>query len=205
MNVESKVKPDQDKPSQNWRTWPNVITAARILGSPSLILLASAGQTLWLIAVAVFLVFTEWLDGFLARRLRITSAIGARLDTVADAVFYSSLLFALVILRPELIGREKFWMIAAVASYFFSWLASYIKFGCLPSYHTWAAKGVWFVIGAGTLCLLADISPWPLRFAMVCVVITNLEASCITWTLPQCKVDVPSLWHAWQQRIRRPD
>ena len=144
----------------------------------------------------LFLVFTEWLDGFLARRLHVTSVVGARLDTIADAIFYSSLLAAIVILRPALIGQETIWIAAAVASYLLSWLASWLKFQCLPSYHTWAAKGAWIVVGAGIICLLADGSPWPFRVAMICVALTNLEAICITNILPKCKVDVPSFWHA---------
>jgi len=142
------------------------------------------------------MVFTEWFDGFLARRLRATSALGARLDTIADAVFYSSLLAAIVILRPVLIGLETIWIAAAVTSYALSWLASWVKFKCLPSYHTWAAKGVWVVVGVGTVCLVADGSPWPFRAAMFCIVLTNLEAICITIILPECKVDIPTFWHA---------
>lgn len=190
-----------DTNQSNWLTLPNVITTARILGSPGLIILALSGQAYWLGGLTVFLVFTEWLDGFIARRLRMTSAVGARLDTIADAIFYSSLLVAIVILRPVLIRHEVTWIAAAVASYFLSWLASWIKFHCLPSYHTWAAKGVWVVVGAGTICLLVDGGPWPFRAAMTCVVLTNLEAICITHMLSESKVDVPSFWHA-KRRMR---
>ena len=186
-----------DESNQSKRfTLPNVITTIRILGSPGLIILALAGQAYWLGGLTLFLVFTEWLDGYLARRLRAVSAVGARLDSIADAIFYSSLLAAIVILRPVLIGHETIWIAATVASYLFSWLASWIKFQCLPSYHTWAAKGVWVVVGAGTICLLADGSSWPFRAAMTCVALTNMEAICITFILPECKVDVPSFGHA---------
>jgi CDP-diacylglycerol--glycerol-3-phosphate 3-phosphatidyltransferase len=187
---------EQDKPSKRWRTLPNWVTAVRVLGSPGLIFLAMAGKPFWLTAFAVLLVFTEWFDGFLARRLDVTSALGARLDTIADGIFYSSLLSAVVILRPGMISRETIWIVMAVASYLLSWLASGIKFRCLPSYHTWAAKGVWGIVGLGILFLLSDTSPWPFRIAMACVAVANLEAICITMVLPKCKVDVPTLWHA---------
>jgi phosphatidylglycerophosphate synthase len=189
------VTPQDDRPN-NWLTLPNAITAVRILASPGLIVLAIAGQTLWLAGLAVALVFTEWLDGFLARRMHVASAIGARLDTIADAIFYSALLLSVVLLRPHMIDQEKVWIVVAVASYLLSWLASLIKFRRLPSYHTWAAKGVWGVVGVGIVCLLAEFSPWPFRAAMICVAATNLEAVCITWVLPECRVDIPSFWHA---------
>ncbi|MCA9135295.1 MAG: CDP-alcohol phosphatidyltransferase family protein, partial [Planctomycetales bacterium] len=127
--------------TNRWLTIPNAITSLRILGSPMLVVLATADQIYGLVALTVCLVFTEWLDGYLARRSHVTSAVGARLDTVADAIFYWSLLIALVVLRPAAIGNESIWIAAAISCYAISWLASLAKFRCLPSYHTWAAKG----------------------------------------------------------------
>lgn len=181
---------------ERWLTLPNLITCLRIVGSPGLVILAIVGQPFWLAVLAVTLVLTEWLDGFLARYLQAESATGARLDTVADGLFYTSLLVALALLNPALIAREVYWMVAAAISYLGSWLASWIKFRRLPSYHTWAAKAAWFVVGAGILCLLAGWSAWPFRIAMICVVLTNLEATAITLVLPRCEVNVPSVWHA---------
>lgn len=185
-----------------WQELPNLITTIRILGSPVLVLLAWLGQPWWLAVLVVFLVFTEWADGYLARRLHANSALGARLDTIADAVFYSSLLLAVVLLRPSVVAAERWWIVAAVGSYALSWLASWIKFRHLPSYHTWAAKGVWILVGVGIVCLLAEISPWPFRLAMACVALANLEAVCITCVLPASRVDIPSLWHALQSKQR---
>ncbi len=175
---------------------PNVITSIRIVASPGLVMLALADQPIWLIVLAVVLVFTEWLDGFLARLMHTTSELGARLDTVADAIFYSSMLAATVLFRPNLMLQESVWMSAAVGSYAVNWIASWVKFRRLPSYHTWAAKGVWGVVGVGIISLLSGFNPWPFRIAMLCVLLTNLEAIGITLTLTECKVDVPSLWHA---------
>ena len=107
---------NQKNPADKWFTLPNVITTIRILGSPGMIFLAFADQALWLGVWVIFLVFTEWIDGFLARQLKVTSALGARLDTIADLVFYSCLLLAVVVLRPELIGQQKIWI--AVAQYY---------------------------------------------------------------------------------------
>ena len=191
---------EKDPPSSNWLTLPNAITATRIVCSPGLVALAVAQQTSWLVALAVLLVFTEWVDGFLARRLGVTSDVGARLDTIADAVFYSSLLAAVVMFRPATVQAESIWIVFAVLSYLLSWLASWFRFGCLPSYHTWAAKGVWVIVIAGIVCLLGDITPWPFRIAMICVVLTNLEATGISCVLPKATVDVPSIWHARRSR-----
>jgi phosphatidylglycerophosphate synthase len=140
----------------------------------------------------------------LARKLHQESAAGARLDTVADAVFYSSLLLAVAALNPQMVFDELPWILVAIGSFLLSWLASWLKFRRLPSYHTWAAKGVWVVVGAGIVCLLAGWAAWPFRLAMVCVGITNLEATAISLTLNQCQTDVRSILHV-QKRNQQPD
>ncbi len=182
--------------SRSWQRLPNLITCLRIMGSPALIVLAWLGQPFWLGVLTFLLVLTEWLDGFLARRLAAESPLGARLDTVADALFYSSLLLAVAAMRPNVMAREAAWIAAAIASYLCSWLASWIKFRRLPSYHTWAAKAAWVVVGLGIVNLLAGWAAWPFRVAMLCVVIANLEAVAITTVISESRVDVPFFWHA---------
>jgi CDP-diacylglycerol--glycerol-3-phosphate 3-phosphatidyltransferase len=161
------------------------------------VILAMNGQPFWVGVLVMMLVMTEWLDGFLARSLQAESVLGARLDTVADVTFCFSLLVAITLFYPTLIRHEATWIAVAAGSYLLSWLASWIKFRRLPSYHTWAAKGVWLVMSAGILCLLMEWTPWPFRIAMTCVVLANLEAILITVVLNQCQVNVASIWHVW--------
>jgi CDP-diacylglycerol---glycerol-3-phosphate 3-phosphatidyltransferase len=50
----------------------------------------------WIAAGLMFAAaFTDWLDGFLARRWHITSTLGAFLDTIADKLLVAGTLFAL--------------------------------------------------------------------------------------------------------------
>jgi CDP-diacylglycerol--glycerol-3-phosphate 3-phosphatidyltransferase len=53
-------------------------------------------------AAAIFVIagFTDWLDGFLARRMNLTSAFGAFLDPVADKLMVAVTLFLLVQSHP---------------------------------------------------------------------------------------------------------
>jgi CDP-diacylglycerol---glycerol-3-phosphate 3-phosphatidyltransferase len=53
-------------------------------------------------AAAVFVIagFTDWLDGYLARRMNLTSAFGAFLDPVADKLMVAVTLFLLVQSHP---------------------------------------------------------------------------------------------------------
>ena len=99
-------------------TLPTLLTWARIVAIPLIVgvfyLPLDAGQRN-LIATVLFIVFalTDWLDGWLARRLNQTSAFGAFLDPVADKILVCAALLVLVkldrvdvLVALVIIGRE---------------------------------------------------------------------------------------------------
>src|SRR5207302_41399 len=101
---------------------------------------------------------------------------GARLDSVADVTLYGCLLLALMVLRWDEIAGEAVWLGLAVGSYALSTAAGLIKFRRVPSYHTRLAKVSWLFMVVAVIAVFAELSPWPLRVAMVAVLVTNLEA-----------------------------
>jgi len=99
-------------------TVPTLLTWTRIVAIPLLIgvfYLGMAAKTQNLIATVMFVVFalTDWLDGYLARKLNQQSSFGAFLDPVADKFLVCASLLVLVDLdRADvfvaliIIGRE---------------------------------------------------------------------------------------------------
>lgn len=80
---------------------PNILTLGRILLIPVFILiyvLPGEGTWVYLLAAGLFglAAFTDWLDGYLARRLNQTTPFGAFLDPVADKLIVVSALLVLV-------------------------------------------------------------------------------------------------------------
>jgi len=84
-------------------TIPNILTAFRLVAGPLGALLLWWGLTAetdeglirwWSYALALFLggAITDWLDGWLARRMGQVSAFGALLDPIADKVFVGAFL-----------------------------------------------------------------------------------------------------------------
>lgn len=93
-------------------TWTRIVAIPLIVG---VFYLPIAEPMRNLIATVMFIVFaaTDWLDGFLARKLNQTSAFGAFLDPVADKFLVSASLLVLVHLQRAdvfvaliIIGRE---------------------------------------------------------------------------------------------------
>lgn len=93
-----------------------------IVGSaaPMYAMTSSTGPNLFPIAALLFAgcMFTDWLDGYLARRWKVTSDFGRMLDPIADKLLVAACLIAIVIvsygapivLAPALIiiGRDIF-------------------------------------------------------------------------------------------------
>ena len=99
-------------------TLPTILTWTRIVAIPLIVgvfYLSLPPHEANLIAALLFLAFaaTDWLDGFLARRLKQTSAFGAFLDPVADKFLVCACLLVLVQLHRIdvfvaliIVGRE---------------------------------------------------------------------------------------------------
>ncbi|HCD27958.1 MAG TPA: CDP-diacylglycerol--glycerol-3-phosphate 3-phosphatidyltransferase, partial [Gammaproteobacteria bacterium] len=78
---------------------PNVITIARILLIPFFVGLYMVQQDWSIFAAGVLFALaaiTDWLDGYLARRLNQTTPFGAFLDPVADKLIVVSALIVLI-------------------------------------------------------------------------------------------------------------
>ena len=87
------------EPSTKIVNLPNVITLSRILLVPVFVLVyLSPGQWTYLASAGLFglAAFTDWLDGYLARKLNQTTPFGAFLDPVADKLIVVSALVILV-------------------------------------------------------------------------------------------------------------
>jgi CDP-diacylglycerol--glycerol-3-phosphate 3-phosphatidyltransferase len=93
-------------------TWTRIVAIPLIIG---VFYLPLSGDTKNLVATVMFVVFalTDWLDGYLARKLNQTSAFGAFLDPVADKFLVCASLLVLVHLgRADvfvaliIVGRE---------------------------------------------------------------------------------------------------
>ncbi len=75
---------------------PNILTMSRLLVTPLIIYLGINSQFLALFFLAIFIAFTDFLDGKLARRWNVTSILGAKLDAIGDKCLAFALLAILI-------------------------------------------------------------------------------------------------------------
>jgi len=91
---------------------PNMLTMMRIAAIPLMaFLLLSPSQPAGFWAAAVFALasITDWLDGYLARRMGIVTVFGKFLDPIADKLIVMA---ALIMILP--FGRVPAWMVLVV-------------------------------------------------------------------------------------------
>ena len=91
---------------------PNIITMVRIAAIPLLcvLLLSPERETgFWAAALFAAASVTDWLDGYLARRMGIVTVFGKFLDPIADKLIVMS---ALIMILP--FGRVPAWMVLVI-------------------------------------------------------------------------------------------
>jgi len=174
---------------------PNLLSIFRLIVAPFLLAIAWQGRAnLFLVILAVSLL-SDVTDGYIARRLKVTSKTGATLDSWGDFVTYLTVALGAWWLWPEILRREAFFVLTGIAFYIIPALVGFIKFKRLPCYHTWAVK-----IQAALMCLafyilfITDIE-WPFRCAVILQYFVSIEEMAITLFLTEQRYNVRSFWH----------
>lgn len=175
---------------------PNLVSFIRILMAPVLFYFALAQQPVWFIGVLLFTVFTDVLDGFLARTLNQITEMGSRLDSWGDFVIYSTMAICAWLLWPDIIQREMIYFTIIVLSFTLPVLIGFIKFHTFTSYHTWSVKIAVVITVVGYILLFAGILDWPFRVAALFCLYAAIEEIAITLLMRYEHVDVRTVWQA---------
>ncbi|NNC44553.1 MAG: CDP-alcohol phosphatidyltransferase family protein [Winogradskyella sp.] len=83
---------------------------------------------------------TDAIDGFLARRLKITSARGSQLDSFGDQITFIIGLCGLFIFEQPFIIEHLVIILLAFVPYIAQMLLAYAKYGKSTAFHTYLAK-----------------------------------------------------------------
>lgn len=161
---------------------------------------AVAGSRRWFVAIFVFALLSDSIDGFIARRRHEVTVTGARLDSLGDLMIVLTLLPGVWFLWPEIVRRESVYIAAGLISYLLPSLIGMCKFGRMTSYHTWGAKGMAVLMGVSLLLLFLEVSNLPFRACIPLAVLEGIEEVGITAVLPRWCANVPSLYHALRIR-----
>lgn len=85
--MQAQLVPPQEYDTERVLTIPNLISFARLLAIPAFCILILLRLDIAAIVLLACFGATDWVDGFLARRLKQRTALGAKLDPVADRLY----------------------------------------------------------------------------------------------------------------------
>lgn len=184
-------------------TVANMLSVTRLVVVLPELYFASVGNEKAFLALVIFALFTDSIDGTIARWLRQDSILGAKLDSLGDLATYISIPICGWLLWPEKFIEEMVFAVMTILSYIVPVVVGLLKYRRVTSYHTWGAKLSAVLVGVSVLLLFMDVSPWPFRIFAPVAALAGLEEVAITFTLSGWHANIPTLWHA--RRIRAED
>ena len=118
---------------------PNYISAVRIAGTASLLFI----EPLSPLFLTVYTVsgLTDVLDGWIARKMGTTSDFGAKLDSIADLLFYAVMLIKIFPVMWVVLPKKIWVMVGAIlAVRIISYTTAALKYHRFASQHTYLNK-----------------------------------------------------------------
>lgn len=174
----------------------NGITLYRIVAAPCLLILLFTGQLnmfKWLLALSFF---TDLIDGFLARKFKVASVLGTRLDSIGDDLTVLVAVIGLFVLKADFIKEQKFMFIGLLVLFLIQVIYAFIRYRKMTGFHTWLAKTAALLQGIFLLLVFFTDQPFmPLFYAAAIITMLQLiEEIILVHLLPQWQANVKGLY-----------
>ncbi|WP_339885577.1 CDP-alcohol phosphatidyltransferase family protein [Polaribacter vadi] len=112
----------------------------RIFAAPFLLLLIWFDVQLLFTWFLLISYLTDAIDGYLARKLKITSARGSQLDSIGDQITLVIGLIGLLYFETNFIQKNLVLISVVFTPYLLQMIIAYIKYGKATAFHTYFAK-----------------------------------------------------------------
>jgi cardiolipin synthase (CMP-forming) len=187
-----------------WRYIPNAISLARI-GAALILLTAALEQNRayfqWLLVACIF---SDILDGWLARTFDWTSRLGAILDSTGDILVQLVALGGLWIFYRETVVAHRVPVLIVVSLYLAEAVIAVFRYGRISSFHTFLVRVAASALGIFVLSLFFwRYVDWIFYPAIGLGVLAYSEELLILMLLAEWTPDVGGLYRAWMIAKRR--
>ena len=174
----------------------NGITLYRLLAAPILFYLAYIGRIdifKWLLPLSFF---TDLIDGFLARRFKVNSEMGSRLDSIADDLTILASIAALFLFKKEFTIEQSFILAILFSLFIIQILVSFIRYHKTTSFHTYLAKISAFLQGSFLILMFLLPHPiyWLFYLASFVTFLELIEEITLVILLPKWQINVRGLY-----------
>lgn len=183
----------------------NGITLYRIVAAPILLILIFTGQFdifKWLLGISFF---TDLIDGFLARRYKVASVLGTRLDSIGDDLTVLVAVIALFVTKMEFIKEQKVIFIILLSLFLIQTLYAFTRYGKITSFHTWLAKTAALLQGVFLLHVFFTDKPNLILFygAAIITILELTEEIILVSLLPDWQTNVKGIYWVLRKKKQR--
>jgi len=192
------------KPGTHKKAWYviNGITLYRVVAAPFLLVLLFTGRYelfKWLLGLSFF---TDLIDGFLARKFKVTSVAGTRLDSIGDDLTILVAMTGLFVMKPEFIKQEKLAFIILLALFLVQTIYAFIRYRKMTSFHTWLAKAAAIFQGVFLLLVFFTGEPNMILFytAVIVTMLELIEEIILVYLLPVWETDVKGIYRLFKNK-----
>lgn len=190
------------------KTIPYILIALRFILAPVILSLSyfMGEKSRFLILILMYFgLLTDIFDGIIARKTGVSSEKLRRLDSQTDMIFWLSLGFAVYFLNPDLIKNEWIGVVIILGMEALCYMVSWLKFGKETCTHAFLSKmwGLSLLI-AFTYLIGFQETGWTFYLTVALGFIAHIDVILIILILPKWQYDVPSSYHAWKIRKRKP-
>ena len=174
----------------------NGITLYRVIAAPFLLVLLFTKQHeifKWLLGVSFF---TDMIDGYLARKFKVTSILGTKLDSIGDDLTVLVGLIALFVLKLEFIKQHVIIFIILLALFLVQTTYAFIRYRKMTNFHTYLAKTAALLQGVFLILVFFTEEPSLILFyaATIVTMLELTEEIIIVNSLPQWKANVKGIY-----------
>ena len=184
-----------------WRQLPNAISSARLLTTPVLLYAALARHEdlfKWLLLACMV---SDILDGLIARIFHLRSALGARLDSIADMIVFVIALCGLYVFQAEVLARHWIPLGLIVALYVLEAAGALWRYKRISSFHTILVRIAAYAQGIFVMSLfLWGYSAWILYTMTTLTVLAYGEEIVLLFLLPEWTTDVRGVYWVLSRR-----
>ena len=175
----------------------------RIAAAPFLLLLLYLEERelfTWFLLISYS---TDMIDGFLARKFKMTSPRGAQLDSFGDQITFIIGLLGLLVFEYNFLKENYILVLIAFIPYVIQMLLAFGKYGKATSFHTYLAKLSAVIQAVFILSSLFFHPSYPIFYLMIILgLLETIEEITLIFMFKEWVADVKGIYWALKDKRR---
>lgn len=171
---------------------PDILSILRLVSAP--FMFAPVGRN-WVIAIFVFCAFSDFLDGFLARKFNWTSKTGALLDSLGDIAFFASAMGYTAIHYFDILKELWIYIVLITGLRLLTVIICFLKYRTIFFLHTIANKVTGLCLVAGIFLLISLDSKVAIWIPLIPGILSAVEELGIMIFVPDPDLNIKSFFY----------